>query len=170
LIQVENHLALIVLSKRFIQLRPIAKGFTLQSTGSWLYEADFGNGDNQVAMQAFCEGRQFCTISSNRKLDFDKMTQISSSKERRIKCSFGIPAHWSITDQDFLEKLKMMSSPGHAPSFDCRVQEVVGDAVLQEFSKLLNDSAYHHEDILGRASFSTCETNFRVQKVFQVQN
>ena len=123
-----------------------------------------------MAMQAFCEGRQFCIISSNRKLDFDKMTQISSSKERRIKCSFGIPAHWSITDQDFLEKLKMMNSPGHAPSFDCRVQEVVGDDVLQEFSKLLNASAYHHEDILGRASFSTCETNFRVQKVFQVQN
>ena len=123
-------------------------------------------------MQAFCEGRKVCTISSNRKLDFEKMIQIqmSSSKERRIKICFGIPAHWSITDEDFLKKQNMMNSPGHAPSFDCRVQEVVGDDVLQGFSKLLSASAYHHEDILGPSTFSTCETNFRVQKVFQVQN
>ena len=164
------HWPFVVLSQRFIRLRRIAKSFPLQSTGSWSYEACFGIEDNEVAMQAFCEGRKFCTISSNRKLDFLKMIQMRSSKERRIKCSFGIPAHWSITDQDFLQKQKLMNSPGALPSFDCRVQEVVGDAVLQDFSNLLNASAYHHEDILGPATFSTCETNFRVQKVFQVQN
>ena len=98
------------------------------------------------------------------------MIQMGPVNERRIKCCFGIPAHWSITDQDFLKKQNMMNRPGPAPSFDCRVQEVVGDDVLQDFSKLLNASAYHHEDILGPATFSTCETNFRVRKVFQVQN
>ena len=164
-----------------IRLRLIAKGSTLQSTGSWSYEACFGIEDNEVAMKAFCEGRQFCTISSNRKLDFENMIQVGPVQERRIKCSFGIPAHWSITDQEFLKKqkktfleiLKMMNSPGHAPSFDCRVQEVVDHDVIRQYSKLLNASAYHHEDRLGSFfSFasSTCETNFRVKKVFQVQN
>ena len=63
-----------------------------------------------------------------------------------------------------------MGSPGH--SFDCYLQEVDHD-VLRKFSKLLNASAYHHEDRLSsfaRVTLSTCETNFRVRKVFQVQN
>ena len=127
-------------------------------------------------MKAFRKGRKFCTISSDRKLDFEKMIQTSSFSERRITCSFRVPAHWSITNQDILKLLKkqsMMKSLSRVPSFDCRVQEVVGNDVLQDFTKLLNGSAYHHEDILGSlapATSSTCETNFRVRKVFQVQN
>ena len=87
---------------------------------------------------------------------------------RRIKCSFGIPAHWSITDQDFLQKVKMMNNLGQVPTFDCRVQEVVGDDVLRKFSKLLNASSYHHRRT--QVTSSTCKANFRVRKVFQVQN
>ena len=97
------------------------------------------------------------------------MIQMSSFNERRIRCFFGIPAHWSIADQDFLKK-QIANSPGQMPSFDCKVQEVVGVDVFEDFSKLLNASAYHHTDIIGPTRVSTCKTNFSVKKVFQVQN
>ena len=62
-------------------------------------------------MDKFREGKEVCEIKIDGKtydISFKYRWQRNqrTKKERKIRCCFGLPSHWNVTDEDALRLLK----------------------------------------------------------------
>ncbi|CAE7244653.1 Trank1 [Symbiodinium sp. CCMP2592] len=153
---------------------------TIYGDYQWKFENDqgepvcFGQEDNLAAMMAYRAGHSSVVISSGRVLDFDRRVQRSSAgRVRKISCYFGIPSHWSISNEEMLKRQRRSaSSPGPvSASFEKVAVEVRDMEKLKQFSDLLTASASHHHSNPNQPFGSRdCKSSFQVKQAFQIQN
>ncbi|CAE7812577.1 Parp12 [Symbiodinium sp. CCMP2456] len=153
---------------------------TIHGDYQWKFENDqgqpvcFGQEDNLAAMMAYRAGHSSVVISSGRVLNFERRVQTSSAgRARKISCSFGIPSHWSVSNEEMLKRQRRSASSAGlvSGSFEEVAVEVRDMDKLKQFSDLLTASASHHHSNPNQPSCSRdCKTSFQVKQAFQIQN
>eukprot|EP00435_Cladocopium_sp_Y103_P033084 s2396_g8.t1 len=93
-------------------------------------------------MDKFREGKEVCEIKIDGKaydISFKYCWQRNqrTKKERNIRCCFGLPSHWNITDDDALRFLKEGIGETMHPVTDRKM--------LSNLSKVLNQSLARHD-------------------------
>ena len=113
-------------------------------------------------------------ISDSRQLDFNSMIQTSAAgRTRRISCSFGIPEHWTLSDEEMLLKQRgdrPMACPA-ADDFTTIASEISDRSKLQQFGELLSASTSHHRSNPLQPDMTwDCKRSFNVVRAFHIQN
>jgi len=185
--------------------------------GSWM---SFAPEFSEKIMEAFLKGQSEFVVQISGvpyTEDFDDMLQTNhdTGKERPIRCNFGLPSHWSSSNEAIFGRLppkavltndRALSEyesdvafrgriadydtdasddpmvPRHRPTrrktkrdkltFDSVTVRITDGSKLDEFTKLLRESVFHHEEN-GFSGDSQCDVwkrGFRVREAFHVEN
>lgn len=165
------------LAQRF-DAQPQVDGETWQfqgDSGEWI---SFTENSNKDLMDKFREGKEVCEIKIDGKtydISFKYRWQRNqrTKKERKIRCCFGLPSHWNVTDEDALRLLKeslQAPLPQMHPSTDIweTVQKVTDRKMLSSLSKVLNQSLSRHDGTHCDCPHGS--SNFVVIEAFQIKN
>ena len=125
---------------------------------------------NKEMMAKFIEGQEACEVVIDGKpydINFKERWQMnpSTKKRREIRCFFGLPTHWKMTDEDALKCIK--SGPqgiDAAQSMQC----VTDAKMLQRLEEVLAKSLLRHD---GRhCNWLHGRSKFVVIKAYQIEN
>ena len=159
----------------------------------------FPSAANEELTAAFIGSHDVCRIVIDGRpyeIDFKLLYQMNlrTDKRRKIRCSFGLPSHWAMSDEDALKLLKgelQDAGEGSDSSFPISmgtqlttisegtrmaiqapfkkfVQEVRDEQMLRDLQDLLNHSLPRHDG-------SACEcphggSTFVIKEAYQVKN
>lgn len=159
----------------------------------------FPSAANEQLTAAVKEGHDVCQIVIDGRpyeIDFKLLSQMNkrTEKRRKIRCSFGLPNHWAMSDEDALKLLKgelQDAGEGSDSSFPISmgtqlttfsegtrmaiqapfkkfVQKVRDEQMLRDLQGLLNHSLPRHDG-------SACEclhgsSTFVIKEAYQVKN
>lgn len=168
----------------------------LGDAGDWV---SFPSAANEQLTAAVKEGHDVCQIVIDGRpyeIDFKLLSQMNkrTEKRRKIRCSFGLPNHWAMSDEDALKLLKgelQDAGEGSDSSFPISmgtqlttfsegtrmaiqapfkkfVQKVRDEQMLRDLQGLLNHSLPRHDG-------SACEclhgsSTFVIKEAYQVKN
>lgn len=168
----------------------------LGDAGDWV---SFPSAANEQLTAAFIGGHDVCQIVIDGRpyeIDFKLLYQINlrTDKRRKIRCSFGLPNHWAMSDEDALKLLKgelQDAGEGSDSSFPISmgtqlttfsegtrmaiqapfkkfVQKVRDERMLRDLQALLNHSLPRHDG-------SACKclhggSTFVIKEAYQVKN
>eukprot|EP00438_Fugacium_kawagutii_P001121 Skav218112 [mRNA] locus=scaffold759:204027:222910:- [translate_table: standard] len=121
---------------------------------------------NKEVMKRFKEHHQSCQITIQHgqvyHIDFSQKSQMNlqTKKERKIRCFFGLPPHWEMTDEEALADLK-------SASFE-PIRRVTDGDMVSKLQRVLNQS-------LRRADGTCCTcphgaSEYVVKEAYQIEN
>ena len=108
---------------------------------------------------------EVCIDGKIYEIDFQQFTQTNqrTRKQRPIRCFFGLPFHWHISDHEALTKFQ----PGRA-TWDQVTQRVTDPDKSTRLQRLLNESILRHDGT--RCQCLHGNSKFEVGKAYQVRN
>ena len=125
---------------------------------------------NKEMMAKFIEGQEACEVVIDGKsydINFKERWQMNqrTKKKRKIRCFFGLPNHWKMTDEDGLKCIK--SGPQGIDAAQS-MQLVTDPKMLQRLEELLNKSLLRHDGT--RCTCLHGRSKFVVIKAYQIKN
>ena len=144
--------------------------------------------------------RQCCIDIDGRiyEIDFTELlqTNVRTQKQRKVRCQFGFPAHWHMSDENVVEQILKESSQGTSSSSSCQapsgwrsffqnlfyrppapltfspapwetIQKVTNSQMLSTLEEVLNKSTKRHD---GGTCYCRRGRSFQLKEAYQVKD